>query len=376
MVPKPLFMKAVHFIKKHKIWIGSIWGVLTTILSIYLTINPLEQNPRLTLYEKSKLDLFAIDEPVEELQVVLNGKDLKKKNLNLKVYQFKLINNGKRDIRRVDYAEEVPFGIHIKNGKMAKIYINKAHKTYASRKFLNKQYKDSTKINFNKIFLGQKEYISFDLWVEYEKDKEPSLALSGKIADTSIELTNDAESRIQEWWSGVILPIFLIILVIIAIPWFINLLHFCSDFIQRKFRKEIIKKRYDHHYDRTNKRHRLIAKIYSLYGRKEFIRILSTLINNNLLKDAYLKELENEEIVDLFIELQKNGKTTLSKSEKIDRYDSPILNAIDLLNESELVTINEDLQEISIDNEILADMRFVLKLLVIDYPYEEKEGGA
>jgi hypothetical protein len=63
----------LSFVKTHKVIIGTIWGIVTTLLSLHLTVWPIEQNPKLTFYQKQKFDVFTIDKPMDELQVLLNA---------------------------------------------------------------------------------------------------------------------------------------------------------------------------------------------------------------------------------------------------------------------------------------------------------------
>lgn len=356
----------IQFVKTHKVLIGTIWGILTTLLSLYLTFFPIEQNPRLTLYEKSKFDLFAIDEPIEELQIILNGVDLKDKKHNLKVYQFKLINNGKSDIRTTDYSAEVPFGLKIKNGRMVKIDIGKSHRTYTAKSLLKKQHPDSSKIQFNKVFLGENEYVLFELWVEYENGKEPIVSIHGKIADTPIELTNKEESKIKSIWNDYLLPICGGIGILIAFIILIKILEKTYDSISNFLRRQIILKKYDHHYDRSNRRHRLIAKIYANYGKTKFIEVLKKLLDQDNLQRTFNSENENAYVVESFISLAKEKRTSLSAKDADIDFHSPFLEVVFMLEEAELAKIhepeNEDLY-IEIDNEILTDMKFALRLV-------------
>lgn len=356
----------IQFVKTRKVLIGTIWGILTTLLSLYLTFFPIEQNPRLTLYEKSKFDLFAIDEPIEELQIILNGVDLKDKKHNLKVYQFKLINNGKSDIRTTDYSTEVPFGLRIKNGKMVKIDIGKSHKTYTAKSLLKKQYADSSKIHFNKVFLGENEYVLFELWVEYENGTEPTVSIHGKIADTTIELTNKEESKIKSLWNDYLFPVSLIIGIILAFMLIVKILERTYDSILGFLRRQVILKKYDHHFDRTNRRHRLIAKIYTNFGKTKFIEVLKQLLDQDNLQKTLNSENENAYVVETFTSLAKEKRTSLSAKDADIDFHSPFLEVISMLEEAELAIVqdpkNDDLF-VEIDNQILSDMKFALRLV-------------
>jgi hypothetical protein len=356
--------KIIFLIKKYRLWIGSIWGILTTILSFYLAFYPLEQNPELTFYQKSKLDLLAIDDPVEELKIVINGHDVGEKNLGLKVYKFKLINNGKKDIRKIDYAEEVPFGLQIHDGKMARIDVINTTNGVLSRNLINKQNNDSTKILFNKIFFGKQDYVILDIWVEYSRDKNPSLYPTGKIADTHIKLTDQQETTLKswvtEWW-----PVALIIAGIFVGIYGATLISFLYRKTKEMTRRQIMRAKYDHHYDRSNKRHRLILKIYSLYGKNKFINLLNIFVDEDVLRKTFEEETSNEYLVEEYIMLFKSGKIQAGKSEIPADYPSDFLDTLGLLLEAELASIdeNEEGDILSIDPTIREDMRFVLKLI-------------
>jgi hypothetical protein len=352
--------KTILFFKKHKITIGAIWGILTTLLSIYWGFYPLEQNPKLTFYQKSKIDLFNINESVDGLQITLNGRDLRKKNLNLKVYKFKLINHGKRDIRAVDYSNEIPFGIIIKHGKIARVSIDKNHKNSISKRILKaKQNHDSTSLIFNKIFIGKSDEITFDLWVEYNEKIPPRLIPIGKIADTSISITDSEESIMESDWAELILFILLVIGSIFIAIKTADYGEMFIHYLKKQFRGIALKKQFEHHYDRTKKSHRLLVKFYSEFGKQGFLELLKDLVDYSQTNKIYAEEKMYVELVDSYVKLCKEGNISHTP---IEEYDSDFIWVISKLIESNLAEINSN-EEVVVNSSFVEDLKLLIKLI-------------
>lgn len=349
--------RAWHFIKKHKIIIGGIWAFITTCLSLYLSFFPPEQNPCLTFYQKAKFDAFTVDKSIEDLQIFFKGVDIRKSNLNLRIYKFKLVNNGKRDIKDLDYVKEISFGMGIKNGRVARIIIDKVAKNGIASHVFDKINEDSTEVLFNKIFIGRNDYMMFDLWVIHKSDSEPELISLGRIADTQIVLTSDDETGNSGLYDllKAILVIALLIFGLIVVVYLIELI---ITFLKEQIRHLIIKRILGNHLDQDNKMQRLIIKVYCTIGKKKFIEVMKVLINDKEAEMQFREEIKYQKVVKDFFELEKNKK--IETREKNFEYESKFLFVVLWLKEIRIVQENEG--KLIIKEEFLNEVNSTLKL--------------
>jgi hypothetical protein len=343
----------VIFFKKHKILIGSIWGVLTTCLSIYLTVWPIEQNPELTIYQKQKFDVFALDNPINELQILLNGRDIRKDSFNLKVYKFKFINEGKRDIRNTDYSAEVPFKIKVSGGKIVRANANNSKPIQLDSNVIAGLGNDSTTITLNKIFIGKKDYFHVDIWVLHKFNTDPSIIVSGKIADTKISYSNEDEAKEIDW-----IGLLKVLLILFGAGFAFIIIGSFFNSLAIRYKSSVIKNIYDQHYDEANINKRQIVKIYSLLGKRRFNKILLILKNSEKTNALYQEELANKNTVNQFYILAKAKKIDSQDKISMGNYKSDLLFVLDMLFNAGLADIQNNL--------IVLKKEFLLELEVID----------
>jgi len=324
----------LSFVKAHKVIIGAIWGIVTTLLSLYLTIWPIEQNPKLTFYQKQKFDVLTIDKPIDELQVLLNGKDIRKDGYNLKVYKLKIINEGKRDIRDGDYAADVSFGINVHGGKIVRANMDDVKNSQLSPNLISKLSVDSGSIILNKSFIGKDDYGFIDIWILHKNDIDPFLSLMGKIADTQMRLSQEDETKNINW-KGLLQLILTGGWIILALM----LLGYLFEFLKVKTNLFFIKSKYGHRFDDSDKNQRVITKIYCALGKKRFLKILPALENTENMVSLYQEEIRNKEVVESYYHLSKASK--VSAEIKDANYKSDFLFAIDIINHAGLAEIQD-----------------------------------
>jgi hypothetical protein len=350
-------MKA--FWKKYKTWIIGFWGFSTTILSLYLTVYPLEQNAHLTFYQKSNVDVFTIDQPIDELQITINGQNIRKKNLNLCVYKFKLVNDGKRDIKEIDYVKAVAFGMRAKNGKIARINFFKP--VDSNQKLLKKLSLDSTKAYFNPIYFSKNSSITFDVWIVHKKGVEPQIFPTGKIADTGIDLTDDREGH-RSWWEETkdeligLIKFFLTVLIPQLFIAFLAI--YILIFLVRRLKKFLLKRKFDWQFDSNNRAQKALIKLYSISKKKDFKSFLEIITDNERLNNFYWKVKNLDLSIDSILETYKSDdKLSLEYN-----YASPEMEAIETLLEMGLAKEIPH-HNITIDSDLVQQAKILLKTL-------------
>lgn len=348
------YMQIWNFLKKHKVIIGSIWAFLTTCLSIYWGIYPINHNPKLTIYEKSKIDAFTLEKPIDELQIFVNGRNIEKDNLNLKVYRFKLINNGERDIRNVDYSNISDFGLKILNGKCIRLNLDSTNDEELKESIFNKYSEDSSIVFFNKIFIPQGHYIMFDIWLVHQKEAKPEISVVGKIADTEIELTAQEEDNKNGFDALLGFVVAILIAGIIVLPFY--LLIWIFSFMQTTFRKITLKNKLSHYYNKSNTIHRIFLDFYKSVGIKEFKHIMNSLLDTEARNIFYTEETNNKKLIE-------KAKVELVDivDAKIGDYESDFLLIIDELEKAGLLVKKDN--TILINDKLINEIKLFLRLL-------------
>ncbi len=352
-------MQIWNFFKKHKIVIGSVWAFVTTCLSLYWGVYPIEHNPELTFYEKNKIDAFNLKRPINELQIFVNGRNIEQDNLNLKVYRFKLINNGDKDIRSIDYSNNSDFGLQILNGKCIRVNLDSTNDLELSNSLFNQFNSDSSLVLFNKIFIPQKHYTMLDVWLVHKKDVIPQISILGKIADTKLTITSEEESSNigREFFAFLILIMTLFFLYLVLT----GLISFFS-FIQTALRKRYLKSKLEHYYDQSNIIHRILLEFYGSIGQKRFILIMNILKDYDETNSFYQEETKNKVVLEDMKNLYKNNKNKFSSSlDKLEHYYSDFLWIVEELEDAGLV-IKEN-NGIKMNDDFLTEMSLFIRLL-------------
>jgi hypothetical protein len=355
-------MKIWNFIKRNKIVIGAVWGISTTCISLWLGFFPPEQNSKLTFIQKSKFDAFTIEEPINELQILFNGKDIRENNLNLKIFKFKLINNGKRDIKETDFVKEIPFGVNIEKGKLVRVAIGKSNNYEFGKSFKNNKYQDSLGVVFKKLFIGKGEYVFFDLWVIHKKNLDPKASVQGRISDTEIEKT-EVDETYDTIWVDLFKGVAALGLILFCGWLLIIVLTFVANFIEKYYRLFCIKNKLDHYYDDSNKSHRLLVKLYTLVGRRSFIDVMNILIDREKTNKTYNEESESKITVNDFFDLYDKKKITTSNPIKKIDYTSDFLKIIGILKESDILENSIDDSMIVVKQDFINEIVSMLKLI-------------
>jgi hypothetical protein len=353
-------MKFWNWIKGNKIIIGTIWGVATTCISLWLTFSPIDQNPKLTFYEQYKWDAFSLNEPYDELQILLKGRDLRKDSLNIKIFRVKLINEGKRDIKNIDYFSESLFGLQVNKGdKILKVSFGKTADVLIKKNILKGISDDSSKVVFNKVGIQRGKFIVFDVWVVHGKNSAPVLIPQGRIADTEIVYTTNKEDGEPAY-----IDFFYIILIIFGILFGLWLVVASIEAVVRFFTRVIraffIRKYLDHHFDYGNKMHRILEKLYSYSGKKEFLFICNTLMNIHKANAFYQEDLTNKLAVERINLLAESKKISLANSNL--KYESNFLLAVDLFVEANMIGVDVE-NKLAIKQELFDGIDIVLKQL-------------
>jgi hypothetical protein len=356
--------KLWNYVINNKIVIGTIWGIATTIISLYLGFYPPEKESLLTVYQINSFDAFTVKTASPDLQILLNGQDIRKDSLNLKVFKLKLINNGDQDIKESDFDREGIFGIKVINGHFVRIdEIEQGEGTLHIISHVSLLF-DSTVLRANKVFIGKGDYITFDIWVLHSASQKPILQTMGRIANTTFSLTTDEES--DSTLQDLLLGLFYIALATFGIWLFFYLLELIVKTGQKAIRAFLFKRRMGYHYNSSNKIHRFMLRIYTRWGQKEFISALATFTNSEKCSKAYKEALENERFFKKMEELYNRGTIHIDKSKGTFSIDTTFLSDIEFFEESGMIKKSDT--AIYVEEELMNEIKQMIKQFGANLP--------
>jgi hypothetical protein len=327
------FTLVKDFIVKYQLWIGLVLSVIG--IGLYLTFYPVSQNPHLTFYYKT-FDLVKINETNENLKIYFKGDDIQKEKLHLTVFEVTLINDGKSDIDKTAYEQNIPFGIRISKGFITGCNVaapSQANQDLAKGIYL-KESADSTEISLEKVIIKVKEQVKIKFTVLHKEAEVPHPIIQGRIANTNIGLEEgDVKDGKDLWYTLKIiaylgLGLLLLIITITGAGWVI------TWFISLALRL-LIRSYYGRQYKGTPAQ-RAMVDIFAEMGQKDFLLCLDIIKDEAQVNSAYTEEKKNEEAVNRVYKLVDEKKFLRGGITSKEKYESDILTAIRLLLEDNL----------------------------------------
>lgn len=339
-------MRLKKFWIKYKLYITGFWGIVTTFLSLYWSVFPFDQNPELSYYKKSSVDVFNVDHWSREIHIEFNGKDVKASDLNLKIVKLNVVNDGRKDIMPAYYASNPAFGLKVREGKILLVDVVKPGSSINQRNFIQNFNADSSFVFFQHLFWPRDEQITLNVWIAHKKNQAPQLIPSGRIADTPITMTDDPEKKLTRWEE---MKQVFIILFKYLISWFVPLTFFMLlfEYLQKKNRKKRLRKAYGINYDPSNKSQRVLIEYASPIKQVAFIDVMRQMqdkeTRNRIYRDcrSVLQQIEHFE--ELTEESPYLGHTNGTSS---IRFQSNFWSLVLLLRETRLIDESEDEQPV------------------------------
>lgn len=332
-------MRVWEFLKK-------IWPVCTVIFGIlgplgigfgmYTYYHPNNQDPIIIINQKDDFNLFKLNDTIESLNVLYKGQDIRKQKLNLRVFKLRLSNEGKTDLTPVQYDKNVPFGILVQNGIV--IAVDSLGCTDDLWGELRPTFKDSTKILFNtNVVIKKNDFLDFKIIVLYKNNVVPTLRKIGKIGNADFQFANGNLAARSDLYNFLV---FIVILIVGAFSFIlgINGIRELGFLIIRLVRKMYIKKCLNLDSDSTEVE-KAMVKIYSITGKKRFLKFMNILKDNIQLNNRLQQEKEDIKVLSRYNELFHNkAKTTDPNSLFNAQYKSIFFKVIGILEKSNLIT--------------------------------------
>jgi hypothetical protein len=342
------------FIVKYKLQLSILGNIIGVVWALYTYFNPKELKSELTTYQKGVFDVLTINQPIDSLQIIFNGQDIKKEKLNIKVFKYKIINTGENDIEPNKFMPEVPFGIKTDKGRIIGIRIVDSNDDYLGKNFAAEIH-DSAFVKFNPILFRKGKYITCDLFIIHRENQTPIPSIGGEVANIGeLKITSEEEKAKTDWVGNVIAFIqgaIILIVPILILGFLINLV----DKLLRNFRKKKFLSLYGYPYHSVTIHQILLADIYSFLRKTSFIKTMNIFLDRDEINKTFLEEKKYYDAVNISNDLIKRKKAD-TKDHKPVIYESKFIYVIDLLKKKSLL-IGEDNTSVEIAGDFLDEVK-------------------
>lgn len=167
-----------------KNWIKVIWGLIGAfglLFGIVVGYKEYFGNPNVFSQISNEINVLDINEPLKDLQIIFQGDNIQKENLNLRIYRVKIENNGGTNITQNDFDQGDNWGIRVKSGSVIETRLVNTNSKYINAN-LSPSIQDNNVVKFNKIIFDKGNFFTVELLVLHDKDAPPVLYRIGKIA--------------------------------------------------------------------------------------------------------------------------------------------------------------------------------------------------
>jgi hypothetical protein len=185
-----------------------IIGVFGLLLTYYYAVI-YDKSASIVYDIVSETNVLEIKEDVGYLKVLYRDVDLIESNLNMKIYNVRIINDGRGDILLIHYDENLNWGFEIIDGEIIEIQTISSNDKYLVDR-INPIIYEGNRVSFERVIFESGKYISLRVVVLHDINYQPYINPLGKIAGVSeIEVIKsylivDKESLSEQLFSGTI----------------------------------------------------------------------------------------------------------------------------------------------------------------------------
>lgn len=176
--------------------LGIILSVFFGVVGLVFGAYQYYKSPEPVVNMLNNEQLFSLKENMPELQVLYNGKDLRKKNKDITILRFKVLNEGRESMTKNTYDELAPLGVEIVDGELLKKpeIVGLSDSSYVG-KIIAKT--TASKIYFNSVTLDPNQFFELKCYVKNDFGKRPQIKILGKIAGIESIETIDNTKQIE-----------------------------------------------------------------------------------------------------------------------------------------------------------------------------------
>jgi hypothetical protein len=176
-----LVKRVAAYLQKFANWIG--WGSLGAVIGIaglFLAID--FKKPDVRAFILGDTNIVDVKSPLNDLEILYNGRDLLKDRLTLHVYRIQMQNTGNTILSNDDFDNNDLWGIRVSSGTIVKISEPRSESAYITKN-IGVQIPDQTTVLFTPIIFEPGDSFTLDFFVLVSISSEtPSVITVGKIA--------------------------------------------------------------------------------------------------------------------------------------------------------------------------------------------------
>jgi len=209
--------KRMNYFKSNRFYgiLGIFFAITGIPLSIYLTVY-YEKLPRLKYEVLSVAPVLDIKEEIGKLDILYDGKSIKKTENTLTIITAKIENDGNASILLNYFDKKVPVGIRVSEGTI----IESVEILEASNAYLKENIQIATKgskMIFSEFILDAGDFFTVKILVLHNKSVTTSIESFGKIATIKeIRVTSLDSERKRKTFLGIPIDILLAIAGLIS----------------------------------------------------------------------------------------------------------------------------------------------------------------
>lgn len=348
------------FFEKYKLHLSIVANIIAVIWALYTYFFPTQLKSNLTIFQRGTFDVFTIDQPIDSLKIILNGKDLQKEKENIEIFKYDIINTGDIDIEPGKFMPEVPLGISVENGQIIGIRVVEANDNYLKSN-LKPIIRDSSIVVFNPILFRKGRSVTCDLIVLHKDDQVPQPKFSGEIVGID-ELEIKFEEKVNDK-DEIDIRILIILLSSLV---FIGMISFFGKAVKKEIRKVRRKKflsRYGYPYHSPTKDQIVISEIYSMLRKSTFNELMHIFLDKEKTNQVFNEEKNYNEAVRIANNLISNKKADTKDYAKVV-YKSKFMDVLKILRQYDLL-VSESQATIEIAEEFINELKDTLLKLQI-----------
>ncbi len=182
---------------------GVFWGVVGVLLTIGFGVVGLYtyfhgKKPNLQLDVISESNVLDLHKQLDDLTIYFHKEDIQKSNLNLRIINLQIINNGEADILQSYYDQKLIWGIKVSSGRIINnIRILSTNSEYLKNN-LNPEVIENSTIALDKVIFEKGKFINIEILVLHSRDVYPGISFIGKIAGLDkIEIVKTWEKNLN-----------------------------------------------------------------------------------------------------------------------------------------------------------------------------------
>lgn len=168
-----------HLDQKYLPWsfLGYLVGIVGLLFGLYAYFH--EKRPSLAFEVLNDANVLDVRAAVAGLRISFRDADIAQSNQNLRVISVRVLNTGEADLRPTDFDENVPWGLHVRDGTVVSAHLVTASSAYLSERLAPTLVGDD--VRFSRPILEKGAQFTLELIVLHPKDRLPQLVPIGKI---------------------------------------------------------------------------------------------------------------------------------------------------------------------------------------------------